>query len=105
MVRSRHDDVAAEPLDRLSDPLVVGRDKDSIHQFSLLYPPVDVFNQCFTADFDDRLSRETSGLITGRDDSDGAVGTHIPTYREGLKTIPRKQPIADTTRGTSQVPE
>ena len=100
-----HDDVPAEPLNGLRNAFVVGGNQDPFDQFRLLNTAINVFNQCFTVNFDDGLSRETGGLISGRDDRNGAIGTHIPhTTDEGsLETIPREQAIADTHTGTREV--
>jgi hypothetical protein len=56
---------------------------------------------------EDRLSRETSGLISGRDDCNGVLGIHTPRCRGIAGTIPRQRvtkAIADTHLGTTEVP-
>jgi hypothetical protein len=85
VVDPRHGDVPAKSPHGTGDPFVVGGNQDPLDRTSLFHSPVNMLNQCFAPNFDDRLSGETSGLISGRDDGDGAIRIHIPHYREDFK--------------------
>ena len=66
VVRRSHGDLAAERKHRLTDPLVIHRDDDFIQPRALLTALPNVLDQGFSGDQVQRLSRETGGTPTRR---------------------------------------
>ena len=69
-----HDRPAAEGLNRLEDPLVVGRHGGEGDGLRPEHPLVDVLDHRLPAEVGERLSRKAGRFVTRRDDADDLNG-------------------------------
>jgi hypothetical protein len=70
VVRARHDGDAAEAIDRLGDPVIVGRDDDGVDGGRHRHAVVDVFDHGPAVDEREGFSWKPGRLVSRRDHRD-----------------------------------
>src|SRR5438093_12954119 len=79
LVASGHHGGPTKPLYGIGNSLIVCCNQNTAHQRRLLDAPVNVLDEGFPLDYDDRFSREAGGIESGGDDRYGGIDLHQNT--------------------------